>query len=91
VTLPETLAMQDVGLGLVEGKDAIEKLKKANPKPAWFEVFHGYEGWASHQMESEIHDGFWELVEFDQDALSKTPPAKLWDVARKMPKFEITH
>lgn len=90
VTLPETIAMQDVGIGLDEGKDAVEKLQKANPKPAWLEVVHGYEGWGARQLESELHEHYWELVEFDKDAL-KTPPAKFWDVARKMPKFEITH
>ena len=91
VQLPETIAMQDVGLGIVEGKDAIEKLKKASPKPAWFIVVHGYEGWGTRQMEAEISSSVWQLVEFDKDALTKTPPAKFWEVARHLPKFVMTH
>ena len=91
VTLPETIPMPDIDLGVLEGKEAIEKLKKEKTKPSWYIIVHGYAGWAAHQMESEVSTGQWELVEFDKDALIKTPPAKLWDTARKLPKFEITH
>lgn len=91
VTLPETQVMQDIELGFVEGQKGIDKLKAAKTKPSWYIIVRGYVGWGAGQMEQEISAGNWELVEFDRKAVASTPAAKLWDAARKMPKFQLTH
>jgi putative transcriptional regulator len=91
VQLPETQVLPDVGLGFVEGQAGVDRLKGAKTKPSWYIIVRGYAGWGAGQMEQEISVGNWELVEFDRDVVTSTPPAKLWDVAKKMPKFQLTH
>jgi putative transcriptional regulator len=91
VVLPETQQMTDIGLGYLEGKAAIDKLNSATTKPSWYIVVRGYAGWGQGQIEQEIHDGVWELVEFDKNTVTTTPPAKLWEAARKLPQIELTH
>lgn len=91
VTFPETQAMEDVGLGLLTGKDAIAKLKAAKTKPSWYVIVNGYAGWGTRQMEAEMGAGLWQLVEFDKDVLTRTPAEKFWDTAHKMPRLVMTH
>lgn len=91
VRLPETIVMDDVGLGLEEGKASVDKIRNAKTKPAWYVVVDGYTGWAAGQMEQEMSDGDWELVEFDRKVLTTTPPAKLWDATKQLPRFVLTH
>ena len=91
VTVPETLAMQDAGLGVIEGADAIAKLKASKTKPAWYIILKGYVGWGPGQIEREISTGSWELANFDKDVLISTPAPKLWDATHKLPRLVLTH
>jgi putative transcriptional regulator len=91
VKLPETQVMQDVELGFVEGQAGVDKLKNAKIKPSWYIIVRGYTGWGAGQVEQEISAGNWEFVEFDKNAITSTPSVKLWDVAKKLPKFQLTH
>ncbi|MEZ0225855.1 MAG: YqgE/AlgH family protein [Alphaproteobacteria bacterium] len=91
VQLPETQVLQDVELGFVEGQAGIDKLKSAKTKPSWYIVVRGYTGWGAGQVEQEIGYGNWEFVEFDKNAVTSTPAAKLWETAKKLPKFQLTH
>lgn len=91
VQLPETQVLQDVDLGFVDGQAGVDKLKAAKTKPSWYVIVRGYTGWGAGQVEQEISAGNWELVEFDKATVTSTPSTKLWDVAKKMPKFQLTH
>jgi putative transcriptional regulator len=91
VRLPETQVLQDVELGFVEGQAGVDKLKNAKSKPSWYIIVRGYTGWGPGQVEQEISAGNWEFVEFDRNAITSTPAVKLWDAARKFPKFQLTH
>ena len=89
VKIPETIEIADTHLGVVEGQAAVDKLRKMKPK--WSIVLKGYTGWGKRQLESEIKDGNWEVVEFDDSLLEKTKPADMWDKATKMPMIQQTH
>jgi putative AlgH/UPF0301 family transcriptional regulator len=91
VQLPETLPMQDAGIGVLEGADAVAKLKSAKPAPKWYIVVKGYFSWGPRQLEQDITSGSWELVDFDKDVLTSTPAPKLWEATHQLPKLVLTH
>lgn len=41
----------------------------------------GYSGWDGGQLEAEIEEGSWLALDFAEDLLTDTPPARCWDVA----------
>jgi putative transcriptional regulator len=86
-----TQELADIGLGLVTDPKGIEQLKKAKAKPKWYIIVNGYAGWEGGQIEQEVAEGAWTLVEFDKDFVTKTPPAKMWDAAHKRAVINITH
>ena len=91
VRLPETQVLKEADIGLVEGREAVERLKSAKTKPSWYIVVNGYAGWAQGQLEQELKDGAWELLDFDKKVVTETPPAKLLEAAKKLPQIQITH
>jgi putative transcriptional regulator len=49
-------------------------------------VFAGYAGWGSEQLEEEIDQGAWFVVDADLRDLSSTDPERLWsEVLRRQP------
>lgn len=86
-----TQELADIQLGLVTDPKGIEQLKKAKTKPKWHIIVKGYAGWGAGQMEQEITDSFWSLVEFDKDFVTKTPQSKMWAAAHKRAQINITH
>ena len=42
-------------------------------------VFAGYAGWGSDQLEDEIDEGAWFVVDADPGDLSATDPERLWE------------
>jgi putative transcriptional regulator len=49
-------------------------------------VFLGYAGWAPHQLEEELRQGSWFVVEADATDAFATDPSSLWtDVLRRQP------
>jgi len=91
VTFPETVAMDGTAFGVLEGAAAVDKLEHADKKPSWYRIYHGYVGWGRYQLDRELTDGAWEIVEFDPKLLTETPPDKMWDTAVRMPVISRTH
>jgi putative transcriptional regulator len=90
IMLPETRVMREADLGFLDDEKAIERLKGAKTKPAWYIIVSGYAGWDMGQMEQELRDGLWTLVDFRKDAVTATPAAKLWDATKKFPQIQMT-
>lgn len=88
VKTPDTLVLDDVKLGFVEGQDAVDRLEKLKPK--WEMVFKGHLGWGKNQLENEISDGNWEIVDYSDD-IFQTKPDQMWEKARHLPQIRRTH
>ncbi len=59
---------------------------QAAPGVAEVRIFAGYAGWAPHQLEAEIAEGGWFVVDADpSDALSPLPEDLWRDVLRRQP------
>jgi putative AlgH/UPF0301 family transcriptional regulator len=76
----ETAPLADIGLGLVEGAAAAEKL--AAQKPAWHLTVKGYAGWSGRQLDYEINEGEWRVLHFDP-ALAQMSGEAMWIAADK--------
>lgn len=49
-------------------------------------IFAGYAGWGSDQLEAEINEGAWFVVDADASDLASDDPEQLWtDVLRRQP------
>ena len=86
-----TVPMEDIDLGVLEGKEAVDLLLAAKEKPKWYRVYHGYVGWGRRQLESEFKEGAWEIVEFNKPLLTETKPADMYSKANKLPMIRRTH
>lgn len=85
VTYAKTKPIRHTQLGILLGKAAVEELQTAKKKPAWYRVFHGYASWAPGQLEAELKNGGWQLVQYDDAFVTKTPPEKMWNASRDLP------
>lgn len=74
-----TLSFSD-GWYLAASGDIIEGfalgLQEGNYRP-----FIGYSGWGPGQLESEIEDGSWLILDFEEDLFFDSIPASNWDQA----------
>jgi len=87
---PETLVLDDVNLGFIEGKEAIDKFLSGKNAPKWHRLFKGDISWGPRQLEREISDSKWEIVDFDQK-LFDNPDNKIWDKAKRLPLIKRTY
>lgn len=53
----------------------------ASEQPEFIKFFIGHAGWASGQLERELHSGLWHVIPFDAESVERTAPDELWDVA----------
>ena len=71
------------GLGLVD-LDAPPEVLAGEIRS--LRIFAGYAGWSAGQLESEIEDGSWYVVEVERDDPFTADPGRLWrDVLRRQP------
>lgn len=54
---------------------------REDPAPSAFRFMRGYAGWAKGQLEAEIDEGSWNLVDLSPETLFGTPADALWDDA----------
>lgn len=58
----------------------------SDPTPSPARIFSGYAGWDAGQLESELGEGSWMVVEADPDDIFGSEPEGLWaDVLRRQP------
>src|SRR5579863_2069101 len=63
---------------LVSTGDRLEKTLAKRPDPADFRVYLGYCGWAPGQLENEISQGFWKVLNGSPDIIFDAEPDTLW-------------
>lgn len=52
-----------------------------DPAPSSFRFMRGYAGWSKGQLEDEINEGSWDVVDLETETLLGTPAEDLWDDA----------
>lgn len=83
VTWPNSVIMTDLNLGVVEGGEDVKDLLKEDKQPKWHRLVNGYAGWGRRQLARELDIGTWQVVPYDEKLVRETPPADMWQAARK--------
>jgi putative transcriptional regulator len=65
-------------LYLLSSKQSIEAALSAGQKASEFRIFLGYTGWASGQLEREVHLNGWYIFDFDEGLAFDEHPETLW-------------
>ncbi|HEX2752543.1 MAG TPA: YqgE/AlgH family protein, partial [Alphaproteobacteria bacterium] len=81
ITLPEGKLIGTTGLAYVEGGD-IAALENASPQPMWSRVYKGYAGWERKQLNREINQDRWIVIDYNEKLLLETPADKIWGDAQ---------
>jgi putative AlgH/UPF0301 family transcriptional regulator len=81
ITLPEGKLIGTTGLAYVEGGD-IAALENASPPPMWSRVYKGYAGWERKQLNREINQDRWIVIDYNEKLLLETPVDKIWGDAQ---------
>jgi len=88
VVFPGSAILKDIETGVLEGEEAVAKLKSAEPKPKWYIIIKGYCGWGKRQLTNELAYGTWHVVNYDEKLVRETKPELMWDAANKLPGLE---
>ena len=56
----------------------LEKTLAKRPDPADFRVYLGYCGWSPGQLENEVSQGFWRVLNGSADIVFDSEPETLW-------------
>jgi putative transcriptional regulator len=75
------------GVFLVSATDAIEALIATGPAANRLRVYVGYSGWGPGQLESEITEGAWHVIDGDTEVVFAADPAALWQ--RQIARTEV--
>jgi putative transcriptional regulator len=75
------------GVSLVTAAEAIEALIAKAPATSRFRVYVGYAGWGPGQLEAEITEGSWHVIDGDSELVFTTDPAALWQ--RQIARTEV--
>lgn len=71
---------REVAIGIHRSADGgpaiVEDLE--NPPPGALRVFSGYSGWGAGQLESELEEDAWVIVDQERDDAFDSEPATLW-------------
>lgn len=81
ITLPQGKVIGNSGLAYVEAGD-VDALEKASPQPMWSRVYKGYAGWGRKQLNREINQNRWKVIEYDEKLVLETPDAEKWGAAQ---------
>ncbi|MCS3798916.1 YqgE/AlgH family protein [Niastella sp. OAS944] len=64
-------------------KQAVDYLNTANDAESNLRLFIGYSGWDANQLDDEIKEGSWLIVEASVTTIFETAEASLWEVLHK--------
>lgn len=81
----------EVAIGLAPGGDAAElvDIETTEGQRAVRRVYAGYAGWMSGQLEAELSEGAWFVVDVESGDLFDTDADELWDVVVKRQRSDI--
>lgn len=82
ITLPEGKLLGGTGLAYVEEGD-VAALAKAARQPLWSRKYKGYAGWGRKQLNREIEQGRWKVIDYNETLLLETPIDKMWEAAQE--------
>lgn len=85
LTGKDTIGMPDIGVGYTPGDFLPIIIKKMGDRPFEYLFFKGYTVWSKDQLDKEIEEGSWKIINFDKNLIFHTAPEQLWDVASKKP------
>jgi putative transcriptional regulator len=74
---------------ITTSKDVLASLTTAN-RPDSFLITLGYAGWERGQLELELLENSWLVIEAQSGIIFDTPPEKRWEKAVQMLGFDIT-
>jgi putative transcriptional regulator len=75
------------GVFLVTASEAIETLIARGAAASRFRVYVGYAGWGPGQLEAEIAEGSWHVIDGDSELVFTADPAALWQ--RQIARTEV--
>ncbi|WP_440054054.1 YqgE/AlgH family protein [Pseudoalteromonas sp. T1lg65] len=73
---------------MTTSKDVLASLT-SNHCPDGFIITLGYAGWVSGQLEKELKENSWLVVEADPEIIFNTPPEKRWEKAVQMLGIDV--
>ncbi|CCQ09932.1 UPF0301 protein YqgE [Pseudoalteromonas luteoviolacea B = ATCC 29581] len=73
---------------ITTSKDVLETLTR-HDAPDSFIITLGYAGWTKGQLEQELLDNAWLVVEADSNVIFNTPIEKRWETAVKMLGIDV--
>ena len=73
---------------ITTSKDVLASLTSTQC-PEGFIITLGYAGWVSGQLEKELKENTWLVVEADPEIIFNTPPNKRWEKAVQMLGIDV--
>ncbi|WP_462155278.1 YqgE/AlgH family protein [Pseudoalteromonas piscicida] len=73
---------------ITTSKDVLASLTSSH-SPEGFIITLGYAGWVSGQLEKELKENTWLVVEADPEIIFNTPPEKRWEKAVQMLGIDV--
>lgn len=68
--------MDDVGLAYKKNPEQGDV-----PKKSWSLLLHGHAGWGPRQLDREVRQGGWRVIDYDDKLVTQTPRAGMWRLA----------
>ncbi len=83
IKVPGSIAMSDLSVMLTDG-DGADYLQQVAPPPDKILAVKGYAGWGLGQLDREIAQGDWRVIDFDRSLVFDTPPELMWPAAMRL-------
>jgi putative transcriptional regulator len=83
-----TVKMPELEIGYTQGEAFAMMVPHMGDRPKEHMVFNGYTGWDRGQLQDEIADGKWNVVEPTVAFIFHTKPADMWDASGKMARVK---
>lgn len=85
----DTYKMEELDVGATKGNGFPELIHKMGDRPKQHILFKGYTSWGLGQLQQEVNDGKWTVLNPTSEFMFRTAPAAMWDTAQKMPALTL--